>query len=577
MRKLIIYMLAAALFSGCAKKADPDLFTYAATGEITNLDPVFPYDAVSQGVIFNIYETLIAFDRDRNDRFVPLLATQVPSQENGLISKDGRTYTFPVRKGVRFHDGKEMTPEDVRYSLLRFLLTDRSGGPSSLLLEPILGVTSTRDKDGKIQVDFADVDKAVRVQGDNVVIRLPAPFGPFLAIMARWSYIMSKDWAAANGDWDGRAETWKKYNDPEKDASYFYDHMNGTGALALDRWDRTGRRLYLKRNDAYWRAPIAFARVLVLSIPEFSTRKLLLQGGDADIIEVPRPFITQVKGMTGTRLEDGLPRLLTDPAFYFTYQINTTANPDIGSGKLDGQGIPPDFFTDRDLRKAFAYSFDYDAFINDTFKGSADRAKGPIPPGLLDTEGLPYYTFDLQKAEEHFKKAWGGQVWEKGFRFTLTYNTGGDVRKYACDILKKGVESLNPKFRVDLRGIEWAAFLDAGQKHKMPIFSRGWTADYPDAHNFAFPYYHSKGRYAIAQVYRNPALDELIDKAVRMVDPAKRRELYRKIHTLGYEDVPQICTVHPQGVYAMRDWVKGFYDNAVFMGVYFYPLKKVQQ
>ncbi|MBU2652494.1 MAG: ABC transporter substrate-binding protein, partial [Bacteroidetes bacterium] len=344
MKKLLLPVAAALLFAACVKKADPNLFTYAATGEITNLDPVYPYDAVSQGTIFNVYETLIAFDRDRNDRFVPLLATKVPSIENGLISKDGRRYTFPIRKGVRFQDGAEMTPEDVRYSLMRFLLTDRSGGPSSLLLEPILGVTSTRGRDGKINVKFEDVEKAVRVEGDNVVVTLPTPFGPFLSIMARWSYVMSRDWAAKNGDWDGGGETWKKYNDPEKDASHFYDHMNGTGPLMLERWDRTGRRLYLKKHAGYWRKSIAFERVLVLSIPEFSTRKLLLQGGDADIIEVPRPFISQVRGMTGVRVEDGLPRLLTDPAFYFTFKINTTANPDIGSGMLDGEGIPPDFF-----------------------------------------------------------------------------------------------------------------------------------------------------------------------------------------------------------------------------------------
>lgn len=576
MKKITAALVCVTLLSACTKKADPNLFTYAATGEITNLDPVYPYDAVSQGTIFNIYETLIAFDGARNDAFVPLLAEKVPSLKNGLVSKDGRTYTFPIRKGVRFHDGTEMTPEDVRYSLMRFLLTDRSGGPSSLLLEPILGVTSTRDKKGEINVKFADVEKAVRVEGDNVIVTLPSAFGPFLSIMARWSYVMSRDWAAKNGDWDGRAETWKKYNDPDKEASYFFEHTNGTGPLMLERWDRTGRRLYLKRNDAYWRAPISFARVLILSIPEFSTRKLLLQGGDADIIEVPRPYISQVTGMKNVRVEDGLPRLLTDPAFYFTFDINTTANPDIGSGKLDGEGISPDFFKDKDVRKAFAYSFDYEAFIRETFKGSADRAKGAIPPGLLDPKGLPHYNLDLKKAEAHLRKAWGGKVWEKGFRFTMTYNTGGDVREYACQIMKKGIESLNPKFRVDLRGIEWAAFLDAAQKHKMPVFSRGWTADYPDAHNFAFPYFHSKGRYPVAQLYSNPTLDRLIDRAVRTVDPAERTALYRKIHGIAYEEVPQIYTVHPQGVYAMRDWVTGFYDNAVFMGVYFYPLGKQQ-
>lgn len=103
----------------------------------------------------------------------------MPSAENGLISKDGLTYTFPIRKGVRFHHGEELTPEDVRYSLLRFLLSDVAGGPSSLLLEPILGVSSTRDEKGKIAVSYKEATQAVRVDGDNIVITLKRPFAPF--------------------------------------------------------------------------------------------------------------------------------------------------------------------------------------------------------------------------------------------------------------------------------------------------------------------------------------------------------------------------------------------------------------
>lgn len=560
----------------CAKKTrNPDTFVFGAIGEVTSLDPAYPYDAVSQGLIFNVYETLLAFEGQTNDKIVPLLAEEVPSVDNGLISKDGRTYAFPIRKGVRFHDGREMTPEDVRYSLLRFMLTDRSGGPSSLLLEPILGVGSTRDAKGDIAVRFEDADRAVRVEGGKVVVRLKEPFAPFLSIMARWSYVMSREWAAENGSWDGTAGAWRRFNNPEREDGPFFERMNGTGPFKLERWDRSGRRLTLVRHEGYWRKPAALKRVVVATVPEFSTRKLMLQAGDADLIEVPRPFLTQVRGLSGVRVADGLPRLMTDPAFFFTFDINPKANPDIGSGKLDGQGVPPDFFADKDVRKAFAYAFDYAAYIRDTFKGSAHRAVGPIPPGLPGHwPDAPRYETDRAKAVEHFKKAWGGRVWDKGFRFTLTYNTGGDVREYACQIMKSNVEALNPKFRVDVRGLEWAAYLDRAQKRLMPVFSRGWTADYPDAHNFVFPFYHSQGRYASAQGYRNPRLDALVDRAARATDTSERARLYREIQRLGHEEVPQVYTVHPQGVYALREWVKGFYDNAVFMGIYLYPLSK---
>jgi len=577
-------LLAAALLLSWAAPAraqlkNPDTFVDAAVGEVTSLDPVVPYDNASQALIFNVYETLIGFDGSHLDKFVPMLASQVPSAKNGLISSDGMTYRFPIRRGVRFQDGSPMTPEDVRYSLLRFMLTDRAGGPSALLLQPILGVDSTRDASGKIVVDFAAVEKAIRVQGDDVVIKLPRPFAPFLAVMARWSYVMPKKWAVAHGEWDGTAAAWKRFNNPPDTApSYFSEHMNGTGPFALERWDRTAQYVLLKRNDGYWRKPAALKRVLVKTVPEFATRRLMLQAGDADVIETLRPLMGQLQGLPGVKIVDDLPRLMTDPVFYFTFKINTFANADIGSGKLDGDGIPPDFFSDPDVRKGFAYAFDYDALIRDTFKGKAVRAKGPVPPYVPGADPKqPFYTYDLKKAEQHFRKAWDTHVWEKGFRFTLTYNVGSENREAACQILKRNVERLNPKFKIDIRGLEWASYLQKAQDHLMPMFTRGWTADYPDAHNFVYNFYHSDGRYPQAQGFHDVEMDQLIDKAVREVDPRRRQALYDRILKLGYEEVPSIPTVHYVGAFAMRDWVRGFYENPVFLGLYYYPFSKAAE
>lgn len=577
MTSMILAVFAVAAFAAPAVSQikNPDTFTDAVIGEVTSLDPVYPYDNSSQGLILNVYETLISFDGPSLNKFVPMLATEVPTLANKGLSKDGLTYRFKIRKGVTFHDGSPMTPEDARWSLLRFMLSDRAGGPSSLLLEPILGVSSTRDSSGTIKVDFADAEKAVRVEGDELVIRLKRPFAPFLSLMARWSYVMPKQWAIKHGEWDGSGATWKQFNNPDKERSYFFANMNGTGPFKLERWDRTAKYVLLGRNDNYWRKPALLKRVLLKAVPEFSTRRLMLQAGDADIIETPRPLLVQLEGLPGVKIVDRLPRLMTDPAIFFTLKINTFANADIGSGKLDGDGIPPDFFNDPDVRKGFSYAMDYEALLKDTFKGTAQRAKGPIPPGMPGSDpNQPYYTYDLKKAEQHLRKAWDTHLWEKGFRFTLTYNVGSENREAACQILKKNIERLNPKFKIDIRGVEWASYLDKAQKHMMPIFSRGWTADYPDAHNFVYAFYHSDGRYPSAQGYRNVEMDQLIDKAVREVEPQRRASLYSKILKLGYEDAPSIVTVHPTGVFAMREWVQGFFENPVFLGTYYYPLSK---
>lgn len=71
-------------------------------------------------------------------------------------------------------------------------------------------------------------------------------------------------------------------------------------------------------------------------------------------------------------------------------------------------------------------------------------------------------------------------------------------------------------------------FLGKTANRQMPLWTRGWVADYADAHNFYFPFLHSNGRYALAQGYKNPQVDKLIEAAVVQTDPAKRREMYKK-------------------------------------------------
>lgn len=575
MKKCILLLLAVLLVSACAKQDMKDTLVVAHKGEMESLDPVYSYDGVTHGLLINVYDTLLKFDGASLTDLLPSVSAAVPSKDNGLISADGRTYTFPIRKGIKFQGGEDLTPEDVRYSLLRFLLSDVSGGPSSLLLEPILGVSSTRNDKGEIVVDFKEAANAVRVEGDNVVVTLKRPFAPFLSIVARWGYIVSKEWAVSHGAWDGTEETWKKFNNFAKDSSPFFSAANGSGPFSVARWDIAAKRLTLAANENYFAGAPKLKFIHMLTVDEPSTLRLMLETGDADVAEISTKFAEQIKGNPEVTLYDNLPRLRTDPVIFFTLDINMQANPDVGSGKLDGQGIPADFFADKNLRQAFEYAFDYESFLKESMGGRGERAIGPAPAGLVKYDkNFKQYSFDLKKAEELFKKAWGGEVWEKGFKFTITYNTSGDMRQIASEILKRNVESLNPKFQIDLRGVTWPSFLEKTAKRQMPVWARGWVADYADAHNFYFPFLHSQGRYALSQGYKNPQVDKLIEQAVSETNFAKRSALYKQVHNLMHEDAMQIYTVHPTGLWAMRKNVKGFTDNPVYMGIYFYPMFK---
>lgn len=539
---------------------NPDTYVGVGIGDWDTFDYAWAYDVVTYSVIANIYETLIVYDGVRTDRFLPRLATTVPSIQNGLISPDGRTYTFPIRQGVRFHDGTPMTAEDVAHSLQRFMIVDRDGGPSSLLLEPILGLSSTR-QDGRLILRWADVQRAVQVRGTNVVVTLKEPFAPFLTIMAAWSSVVSKKWAIANGDWDGTEATLPKYNNLKREASPFFEKANGTGAFKLDRWDRAGRQLILVRNEGYWRPPARLARIVHRRIDEAGTRILMLKAGDADLIGISRRELPQIEGDPNIRIIDDLPLLVTSGLF-FTFDIDTRGNPDAGSGRLDGNGIPANFFSDVRVRRGFAYAFDYSTYLADGFRNKATLVTGMIPPMMLGyNPRQPYYRYDREKAISEFKEAWGGQVWERGFRFTIVLGAGNVVAEVGSRILRDSLESLNSKFKIDIRVTTTATVRTAGRQQKLPLFWTGWAADYPDPHNFAFPFMHSDGFFPVLQRFRDEESNRLVMQALRETDRKKRQSLYHQIGQKYFELVPSIATHNTLGFRAQRSWLRGWYYN----------------
>lgn len=575
---VLVMSLMAAIQLGAQEVKNPDTFIIADIGKVDSLDPAWAYDDASINKIQNIYEYLIWYDRERTDRFVPRLATEVPSVENGLISPDGLTYTFPIRKGVKFHNRETLTPEDVEYSIERAMVQDRDGGPVWMLYEPLLGVLGSRDDEGNIVVSLEDIDKAVEVEGNNVVFHLQKPYPPFLAILAGgWSSIVNKKFVVEHGGWPGTAETWKDYNNPAPGTETLHAIACGTGPFKLERWEPAVQTIFVRFDD-YWREPAKLKMVISKVIEEWTTRKLMLMAGDADTIYVPAPYRKELEGVEGIKIFKDLATLDLAAAFP-NFKINPEGNTDIGSGKLDGNGIPPDFFSDKNVRLAFAHCFDWETYLRDVFFGEAVQPVGPIPVGIAyRNPDQKTYHFDLKKAEEYFKKAWGGEVWNKGFKFTMLYNAGNTQRETAARMIEENVESLNPKFKIEVRPVEWANYVRDLVQHKLTLFLIGWVADYPDAHNFVYPFMHSRGDFSGFQSYKNPIVDEIIKRGIDTSDPKKRRALYYELQIIYYDDVPSVPLHQMLRRHYERTWMKGYYFNPVYssndVGAYFYPLSK---
>lgn len=108
---------------------NPDTMVYATYGTIDSLDIVKAYDTASWTNMRQIYEPLITYKGTTTDQYEPMLAEEIPTVENGGILENGKVYRFKIKKGIKFHNGDTMTPEDVEYSFERSLVNDPDGGP----------------------------------------------------------------------------------------------------------------------------------------------------------------------------------------------------------------------------------------------------------------------------------------------------------------------------------------------------------------------------------------------------------------------------------------------------------------
>jgi peptide/nickel transport system substrate-binding protein len=606
------------------KTPDPDTFVQVIFGEPETLDPAQGYDTASNGIILNVYESLVFYDGIHTDKFVPMLA------ESWDISEDGAVYTFKVRSGVKFHEGQDLTAEDVAYSFQRGLLFGGRGGPQWLLAEPFFGIgmdditclvdgcASADDRESLLANDPAALIAACEkvkslISADEseftVTMSLAQPWGPFIPTIAQtWGSIMDKDWTIANGGWDGSCETWQNYYVEPSESNPISLVANGTGPFKLERWIG-GEELVLVRNGDYWREPARLERVVTRYVNEWGARFAMMQAGDADVVSVPGENRPQMNALVGERCEydldanqyktcevvnDDLPFRLyigrpgiarTD--IFLNFNVTKGSNY-VGSGKLDGNGIPPDFFSDVHIRRAFAYCFDWDVYISNVFDGEAVQA--PVIPlaGMPGYQAdMPVYSYDPAKCEEEFKLVDldndgipagndpEGDVWTTGFRLQALYNQGNSSRQAIADILANNIALINNLFVIETVGLPWPTFLRTIRNGHAPYFVSEWAEDIHDPHNWYVPY--MIGAYALNQSLPEDltgGFRDMINQGVAETDPEVRQAVYEQLNQVFYDQAPTILLAVATSHTFEQRWVRGTLLNPIHPGYYFYPMYK---
>ena len=356
----------------------------------------------------------------------------------------------------------------------------------------------------------------------TVTMNLAQSWGPFIATLAAsWGSIYPKDWAVSIGAWDGDCGTWQDYYSVDDETAPMAKLVNGSGPFKFDHWT-PGEEIVLVRFDDYWRTepaweggptgPAALERVVIKQVNEWGTRFAMFQAGDTDFVSVPRENVSQVDPLVGERCDyndatmdfDCAPTDSPEGPFrlfighpganrtdaFFIFDIDTEGgNPFVGSGELDGNGIPADFFSDIHVRKAFNYCFDFDAYISEALVGEAVQNVGFLLPGMYgyDPNG-DKYSFDLDKCAEEMTLAWDGAVAEVGFRVQVGFNTGNVTRQTIAQILQQDFAQVDSKYSIEIIGLPWPSLLNQIRAKRVPIFISGWIEDLHDPHNWAQPF-----------------------------------------------------------------------------------------
>jgi peptide/nickel transport system substrate-binding protein len=603
---------------------NPNELIVATIGGPETVDPAWCYDTASAELIFNVYEPLLFFDGERMDMFLPVLAKDWKIVEIDETSSEGLHWVYRLyfyidtTKTIKFHSGHTFSVEDVEYSFERWMVQDRDGGPQWMIYEPLTGgygaadlgnlsVTEDVIRIGKI------IDHAIECNPENgtVWLNLVMPYPPILQILSQsWASILSKawvneyvigtlgrpDWSGEWGDYTG----WINYHNPMvSPLDDPYPVMSGTGPFMLESYEAEDHWSVVKFDD-YWRGWPAnwpwppyydatkykqldsyVTRLTVKIIPTWETRRDLFLAGDVDFCAVPRAYISQVFNQPGIRCMYPLPILACDGIFFtFNVSMDSPYGPIYGPGSNPANwhedGIVCDFFSDLNVRKAFAYAFDYDTFLQVAYLGEATRPPNAIVEGLpCYNPNDPKYVYNPTLGKQLLEQAWGGKVAQTGFTLTILYNTGNLPRKTAAELLKNEIEKWSTKYHINVQEVPWGtAYLPAMVRSQLPTFIIGWLADYPDCYNFVQPFYHSHGAFAAWQKYNNPQMDAKIEELIRELDQARRYQIAREIAQIVFNDCPSVIIDQATGRHFERDWVVGWYYNQIYPGLYAYNIWK---
>ncbi len=541
------------------------------------LDPVAGSTQYENRICSMIYETLLQYKYlKRPLELEPLLLEKMPE-----VSADGKTWSFRLKKGVRFTDdpcfpggkGREMVAKDVFYSWKR--LTDPAYEYENwwLLENTIVGFDAYKNEQAKLVDGGAKFNYDAPVEGLVLDANDPYAFKVILTEPVQqfaWKLAMFQTSIVPR-------EAVEHYG------SGFNGHPVGTGPFYLKQdsdWQR-GTNIAVYRSPS-WRGesypnefmpedaqaglsapagkPVPFVdKIEVTFFVEAQPGWLKFKAGEMDFATVPifgleEAFVKRTKALKREWQQKGITEVKV-PLLDFIFRGFNMEDPLVGGYEAK----------QRALRQAICLSMDWEELNEAQYFGLCVVYDGPIPPALdghpeSHTAAVSYRGPDYARAREKLREA-GYEIDSRGKVVGLPpiefYTSRGDESVRIVEMMLRNLENVG--IQLNVRYVDFSALIEAVNNKKAPFFSFAWGSDYPDAeNNLALFYSKNKAPGSNHFNYDRPEFDRMYEKSRTLPPGTERNELYVKMRDMLIEDSPYAGSLARQRQYVLHPWLKNF-------------------
>ncbi len=481
------------------------------------LDPAVSIDMYAVTVIQQVFDGLVQSDKDLN--IIPAIA------RSWKISPDGLTYTFFLREGVKFHNGREVTAKDFVYSFTR-IINPETKSSSADFFAKVLGAKEFIDRKAKKVKGLIAEDRY------TLKIILSEPYVPFISILAmKGAKVVPKE-------------------EIEKSGVDFGKSPVGTGPFEFISM-KEGEEIVLEANQNYFEGRPRLDKIIFKIFHGSPREKIFSHFKEGELEDSPIPF-KEVEGVVKSKQYLFLQKPVLSLRFY---GLNTR----IGPLKMEK------------VRRAINFAVPKEEIGKEILKGMALLTDRIIPMGMPGyTPGKTGLGFQPQKAKELLRES--GHSEERRIPPIEFWSAAkSELAVKELEMVKFHLSqigiTLNLQFETD-----WPKFQEILLSRMAPMFMYAWYADFPDPDNFLGTLFHSQSKYNFT-AYRNPRVDRLLERARKERDYLKRMEMYREIEDIILNDAPIVPMVNHLLQMAYQPYVHGVEVNA--LGGPYIPMKKI--